>query len=183
VTTVLVTAILVVALVCVLAMGGLVWAVRAYTRRQLDDALAQARRWVERLGGELLVLDGAVVRTGVVGPAGLAEAAERFTSAGAELGAARTRRQCRLAQDTAIEGLHYVRSSRTALGLDAGPPVPGVGVAGTLRAVLADGMSLPRLVDDVIAQARRRARQLPGSGIDRADWLRQGGAHRREMPH
>jgi hypothetical protein len=53
------TAILVVALVCALAMGGLVWAVRAHTRRQLDDARAQARRWVERLGGELLVLDSA----------------------------------------------------------------------------------------------------------------------------
>jgi hypothetical protein len=34
---------------------------------------------------------------------GLVEAAERFTSAGAELGVVRTRRQCQLAQDTAIE--------------------------------------------------------------------------------
>jgi hypothetical protein len=76
-----------------------------------------------------------------------------------------------------------VRSSRTALGLDAGPPVPGMGVAGTLRAVFADATSLPRLVDDVIAQTRRRAWQLPGSGIDPADWLGQGRAHPREMRH
>jgi hypothetical protein len=50
----------------------LAWVVCAHTRRQFDDARARARRWVERLGGELLVLArplrmGAVVRVGLVG--------------------------------------------------------------------------------------------------------------------
>ncbi|MFL6149409.1 MAG: hypothetical protein ACJ72I_18270 [Pseudonocardiaceae bacterium] len=50
----------------------------------------------------------------------------------------------------------------------------------TLRAAVGRRTSLPTLVDDVIAQARRRSRQLPGGGIDPADWLRQrqqGWAH------
>ena len=94
---------LLVAVMFVVVVAALVLAARAYQRRQLDDARAQARHWVERLGGELLVLDGAAVRCGAVGPAGLAEAAERFAAAGAELGAARSRRRCRIAQGTAVE--------------------------------------------------------------------------------
>ena len=52
----------------VVVVAALVLAARAYQRRQLDDARAQAQHWVERLGGELLVLDGAAVRCGAVGP-------------------------------------------------------------------------------------------------------------------
>ena len=124
VTTVLLTAILVVALLFAVVLGTVALTVRALLGHQLDDARAQARHWVERLGGELLVLDGAAVRAGATGPAGLAEAAERFTAASAEFGAARDRRQCRLAQQTAIEGLHHVRTARKMLRLDAGPRVP-----------------------------------------------------------
>jgi hypothetical protein len=153
---------LLVAVMFVVVVAALALAARTYSRRQLDDARAQARHWVERLGGELLVLDGAAVRSGTVARAGLAEAAERFAAAGAELGAARSRRQCRIAQDTAVEGLHHVRTARRSLGLDPGPRVPGQGVGGTLRAVLADGSwSMPRLVDAVLVDARGRARQLP----------------------
>ena len=110
----------------------------------------------------MLVLDGAAVRVGAVAPAGLAEAAERFAAAGAELGAARSRRQCRIAQDTAVEGLHHVRTARRSLGLDPGPRVPGQGVGGTLRSVLADGSwSMPRLVDAVLVDARGRPGSCP----------------------
>ena len=153
-----------VAVIFVVVVAALVLAARAHRRRQLDDARAQARHWVERLGGELLVLDGAAARLGTGTAAGLAEAAERFTAAGAELGAARTTRQCRIAQETAVEGLHHVRTTRRSLGLDPGPRVPGQGVGGVLRAALQDGVgSIPRLVDDVLAEARGRARQLPAS--------------------
>jgi hypothetical protein len=41
------------------AIDPLAWVVCAHTRRQFDDARARARRWIKRLGGELLVLDGA----------------------------------------------------------------------------------------------------------------------------
>jgi hypothetical protein len=163
-----------VAVMFVVVVAALALAARAHRRRQLDDARAQARHWVERLGGELLVLDRVAVRSAAVGPAGLAEAAERFTAAGAELGAARTRLQCRIAQDSAVEGLHHVRTARRSLGLDPGPRVPGQGVGGILRAALADGSwSIPRLVDDVLAEARGRARQLPAASTQPAEWIRQ----------
>ena len=164
---------LLVAVMFFVVVAALAIAARTYHRRQLSDARAQARHWVERLGGELLVLDGAAVRCGAVGPPGLAEAAERFTAAGAELGAARSRRQCRIAQDAAVEGLHHVRTARTSLGLDPGPRVPGQGVAATLRAALADGgRHTPRLADAVLADARGRARQLPAAGAKSTDWIR-----------
>src|SRR3954468_2950855 len=59
VTTVLVTAMVLVAVMFVVVFATLALAARAPRRRQLDDARAQARLWVERLGSELLVLDGA----------------------------------------------------------------------------------------------------------------------------
>jgi hypothetical protein len=162
VTTVLLTAILLVAVMFVVVVASLALAARAFRRRRLDDARAQARHWVERLGGELLVLDAAVARSRAAGPAGLAEAAERFAAAGSELGVARSRPQCRIAEGTAAEGLHHVRIARRSLGLDPGPRVPGHGVASTLRAALADGTwSTPRLVDAVVADARDRARRRP----------------------
>jgi hypothetical protein len=175
VTTVLVTAMVLVAVMFVVVVATLALAARAHRRRQLDDARAEARHWVERLGGELLVLDGAAAWLGTGTAAGLAEAAERFTAAGAELGAARTPRQCRIAQDTAVEGLHHVRTARRLLGLDPGPRIPGQGVGGVLRAALQDGVrSVPRLVDDVLAEARGRSRQLPAATMESAEWIRRG---------
>ena len=175
VTTVLVTAMVLVAVMFVVVVVSLALAARGHRRRQLDDARAEARHWVERLGGELLVLDGAAARLGTGTAAGLAEAAERFTAAGAELGAARTPRQCRIAQETAVEGLHHVRTTRRSLGLDPGPRVPGQGVGGVLRAALHDGVgSIPRLVDDVLAEAHGRARQVPATTAEPAEWIHRG---------
>jgi hypothetical protein len=169
-----------VAVMFVVVVAALALAAGAHQRRQLDDARAQARHWVERLGGELLVLDGAVARLGTVSAAGLAEAAERFTAAGTELGAARTPRQCRIAQETAVEGLHHVRTARRSLGLNPGPRVPGQGVGGVLRAALHDGVgSIPSLVDDVLAEARGRTRQLPTATTEPAQRIHPG--HQRWM--
>jgi hypothetical protein len=174
VTTVLLTAILLFVMMFVLVTASLALSAHAHHRRRLDDTRAQARHWVERLGGELLVLDGAAVHAGAVGLPGLAEAAERFTAAGAELSAARSRRQCRIAQDTAVEGLYHVRTARRSLGVDPGPRVPGQGVGGTLRAALADGSwSMPRLVGAVLIEAHGRARELPTATPDPAAWIRQ----------
>jgi hypothetical protein len=90
------------------------------------------------------------------------------------LGAARSRRQCRIAQDTAVEGLHHVRTARRSLGLDPGPRVPGQGVGGAVRAALAEGSwSMPRLVDAVLADGRGGARQLPAGMPEPVDWIRQ----------
>jgi len=48
----------------------------------------------------------------------LADAAERFTAAGAQVDQATSEQPYRLAQQTAYEGLYYVSAARTALGLD-----------------------------------------------------------------
>lgn len=173
-TTVLLTALSLVAVMFLVVVAALVLATNAYRRRRLDDARAQARHWVERLGGELFVLDGAVVRSGGACPAGLAEAAERFAAASAELGAATSPRQCRIAQGTAGEGLHHIRTVRRSLDLDPGPRVPGQSVGGAVRATLTDGTSaLPRLVDAVLRDLREPARQLPAGTREPAVRLRQ----------
>jgi hypothetical protein len=85
-----------------------------------EDARAEAQRWYERLGGQLMNLpnDNAIARQA------LADAAERHQAAGAQLAQARTVVQFQLARETALEGLAYVRGARTALGLDPGPDLP-----------------------------------------------------------
>lgn len=159
---VLLTAISVVAVIFILFVASLALATSAYRRRRLDDARAEARHWVERLGGELFLLDGVAGRYGGVGPAGLAEAGERFAAAHAELDAATSPRQCRIAQGTAAEGLHHIRTARRSLGLESGPRVPGLGVGGAVRAALADpGLVTARLVEAALDDVRERARQLP----------------------
>ncbi|GGM07059.1 DUF1542 domain-containing protein [Nakamurella endophytica] len=95
----------------------------ARAREELDDARAEARRWIERLGGQVYALDAA---GDAAARQALADAAERFTAAGGQVDRARTAAQARLAQQTAYEGLYYVRAARTALGLDPGPEVPAL---------------------------------------------------------
>jgi hypothetical protein len=92
-------------------------------KNQLADAKAEARRWVERLGGQVYNLDG------TADPAAkqaLADAAERYTASGSQLDQATTARQCELVTQTAMEGLYYVRAARTALGMDPGPELPEI---------------------------------------------------------
>jgi hypothetical protein len=86
----------------------------------LSDARADAQRWYERLGGQLVNLrdDDHVARQA------LADAAERHQAAGSQLAQARTVVQFQLARESALEGLAYVRAARTALGLDPGPDLP-----------------------------------------------------------
>jgi hypothetical protein len=122
-------------LVVVLAIvAGVIWLVRqqqAGKARELDDAKADARRWVERLGGQVLNLVG----TNDAAKQALADAAERYTAAGSQLDQARSAAQARGVTDTAYEGLYYVRAARSAMGLDPGPelpPLPGQQQAGAV---------------------------------------------------
>jgi hypothetical protein len=103
----------------VFLMGGRRQAAARETQ-MLSDARAEAQRWYERLGGQLVNLrdDGSVARQALI------DAAERHQAAGAQLAQARTVVQCRLATETALEGLAYVRAARLALGLDPGPELP-----------------------------------------------------------
>ena len=84
------------------------------------DAEAEARRWYDRLGGQVLSLSG----TDEPSRQALADASERYTAAGSQLTSASTPGQYRLVTDTALEGLHFVRAARTAMGMDPGPDLP-----------------------------------------------------------
>jgi hypothetical protein len=63
-------------IVLLLVIAGAVWLIRQRSvarTRELDDARADARRWVERLGGQVLALTG----TDPASKQALADAAER----------------------------------------------------------------------------------------------------------
>lgn len=89
--------------------------------RELDNAKAEARRWVERLGGQIVQLTG----TDLASRQALADASERLNAAGSQLEQVSTIEQAHLATQTAMEGLYYVRAARVAMGLDPGPALPG----------------------------------------------------------
>jgi uncharacterized membrane protein YgcG len=114
--------IVVIALVLVVIAGAFVLIQRqsAQRRQALDDAKADARRWVERLGGQVMNLVG----TNEAAKQALADASERYNAAGSQMEQARTTEQTRLVTKTAMEGLYYVRAARLAMDLDPGPELP-----------------------------------------------------------
>jgi hypothetical protein len=87
---------------------------------RLEDAKAEARRWVERLGGQVMNLDG----TNEAAKQALADASERYNAAGSQMEQATTAEQARLVTKTAMEGLYYVRAARLAMDMDPGPDLP-----------------------------------------------------------
>ncbi|EEI17188.1 hypothetical protein [Corynebacterium lipophiloflavum] len=88
-------------------------------QEQLDDALADAKRWTDRLGSQVLNLAG----TDTASTQAMADASERFTAASAALADARTVKQAHLARESALEGLHYVNAAREIMGMPPGPPL------------------------------------------------------------
>ncbi|MDR7301025.1 hypothetical protein [Haloactinomyces albus] len=109
--------------ILVLLIGGAVWWYQyraAAKQRDLDDAKAEARRWVERLGGQVLNLIG----TNEAAKQALADASERHNAAGSQMEQADTPEKCRLTTQTALEGLYYVRAARVAMDMDPGPELP-----------------------------------------------------------
>lgn len=135
-------------LILVLMLGGayVFWRRGSRLRESeaLADARAEAQRWYERLGGQVMNLHGddAAVRQA------LADASERYNAAGNQLEQARTGRQYELARETALEGLAYIRAARTAMGIDPGPELPplaaarGVGQLTKEREVNVQGQTL-----------------------------------------
>jgi hypothetical protein len=115
------SALLVLILLVVAAIGLAIWSSsRASGNRSaatLADAKADARRIIERLGGQVLNLTG----TDEASKQALADASERFTAASSQIDQATTARQAALAKESAVEGLYYVRAARTAMGMDPGP--------------------------------------------------------------
>jgi hypothetical protein len=112
-------------IVVVAIIVGLWWLSRQHAqtkRNELEDARSEARRWVERLGGSVLNLQG----TDDASRQAMADASERYTAAGSQLDQAKTTAQCRQVTETAYEGLYYVRAARTAMSLDPGPELPAL---------------------------------------------------------
>jgi hypothetical protein len=87
------------------------------TAASLADAKADARRTIERLGGQVLNLTG----TDEASKQAMADASERYTAASSQIEQATSVRQAQLAKESALEGLYYVRAARTAMGMDPGP--------------------------------------------------------------
>ena len=115
------SALLILILLVVAAIGFLAYtSSRASGRRaaaSIDDAKADARRVIERLGGQVLNLNG----TDDASRQAMADASERYTAASSQIEQARTVKQALLAKESALEGLYYVRAARTAMGMDPGP--------------------------------------------------------------
>lgn len=118
--------VLIVLLILVL-LGGLLFASRSRTAKAgpvgPGDAKAEARRWTERLGGQVLTLDP---KGNDAARQALSDALERYNAAGRQLAHATTARQAQLAQHAAYQGLYYVRAARTTLGMDPGPEIPAM---------------------------------------------------------
>jgi len=104
-------------------LGGVLYLVKSSAdtkRRELEDAKSEARRWVERLGGQVMNLTG----TDLASQQAMADASERFTAAGSQMEQAQTKEQARQVTQTAMEGLYYVRAARIAMDMDPGPELP-----------------------------------------------------------
>ncbi|MEP6697862.1 MAG: hypothetical protein ABJA34_13440, partial [Pseudonocardiales bacterium] len=122
--------VLVAFLVILLVLAGLAalavgLVIRRGRRGRVDAVRAEARRWYERLGGEVFNLgagDNDAARQA------LADASERYNAAGSQLSRSASEPDYRAARDTALEGLHYVRAARTSLGIDPGPELPPTSV-------------------------------------------------------
>src|SRR6478752_6869636 len=112
---------LVLILLVVAAIGLAVWSASRNTANRnatsLADAKADARRVIDRLGGQVINLSG----TDDASKQALADASERFNAAGSQIDQATTAKQALLAKESAMEGLYYVRAARTAMGMDPGP--------------------------------------------------------------
>jgi len=100
----------------------------------LADAKADARRVIERLGGQVLNLTG----TDQASQQALADASERFTAASSQIEQATTAKQAMLAKESALEGLYYVRAARTAMGMDPGPELESIAGQKSAGAVTED---------------------------------------------
>ncbi len=115
-------------LLIVLALGGTIWFLSSRSRLQertasassIEDAQADARRWIERLGSQIYSMSG----MDKASTQALADASERFTAANSQIASANTVRKAQLARESALEGLYYVNAAREIMGLPQGPELP-----------------------------------------------------------
>jgi hypothetical protein len=160
---VLVVLILLVVAAIVVAIWSSSRALGARSAATLADAKADARRVIERLGGQVVNLTG----TDEASKQALADASERFTAASSQIEQADTARQALLAKESAAEGLYYVRAARVAMAMDPGPELEalaGQRSAGTVtqqRRVQVEGRS----VEASPTPSERTPNYFPGGRI------------------
>lgn len=111
---------IVIVVVCVVALLYLRAEQNKRTARELEEAQADARVTTERLGGQVYQLSP----RNEASRQALADASERYNAAGGQLDRADSAAKARLAKQTALEGLYYIRAARTAMDMDPGPPIP-----------------------------------------------------------
>ncbi|MFI1239683.1 DUF1542 domain-containing protein [Nocardia salmonicida] len=90
--------------------------------RELEEAQADARATIERLGGQVYQLSP----SNEAARQALADASERYNAAGGQIDRAGLPVQAQLAKQSALEGLYYIRAARTAMDMDPGPPIPAI---------------------------------------------------------
>jgi hypothetical protein len=129
----------------------------------LADAKADARRLIERLGGQVLNLGG----NDEASKQAMADASERYNAAASQIDQATTVKQAQLAKESAVEGLYYVRAARVAMGMDPGPELEslsGQKSAGTVtedRRVEFEG----REIEASPAPSQRTPNYYPGGRV------------------
>lgn len=89
-------------------------------RIDIADNIADARRWIEWLGSEVLNLSGSDPASSQA----MADASGRYNSASSQISKAKTVKQAQLARESALEGLYYVKAARNLMGLPPGPELP-----------------------------------------------------------
>lgn len=87
---------------------------------RLEDAQADARRWIERLGSQVLTIAG----NDAASTQAIADASERYNAAASAISQAQTVKQAELARESALEGLHYMNAAREIMGMTPGPELP-----------------------------------------------------------
>ena len=87
---------------------------------RLADAQADARRWIERLGSQVLTIAG----NDAASTPAIADASERYNAAASAISQAQTVKQAQLARESALEGLHYMNAAREIMGMTPGPELP-----------------------------------------------------------
>lgn len=116
-------------LLLIVVVGGGAWFMSASSSKKkkeqreaerFADAQADARRWIERLGGQVMQISG----SDTASQQAMADASERFTAANSAISQATTVRQARLARESALEGMHYVNAAREIMGMTPGPELP-----------------------------------------------------------
>lgn len=88
--------------------------------RQLEDAQADARRWIERLGSQVLTISG----SDAASTQAIADASERYNAAASQISTANSTKQSMLARESALEGLHYMNAARELMDMTPGPELP-----------------------------------------------------------